>query len=170
MRSNSPQCRGPGTARTAFGADRIARAKLSASSVDAGGSNTRGWVATRMNPERTSSAMPSGSSAFTACCSQVRKRPCSGAASRKAYSRMLTSGSLIALHDVDEVGHGVQVHPGSNPATLQDRELHPCPSAWIMRKGGSERVLDDLGQRPARPGGQGLCLGEKVVLDAYPAP
>ena len=71
-RSKVGQWRGPGATITAFGCARSASTNASACSVGAGGSNTRGCVATRTTPARTSSDRPNGSSETTADSSQAR--------------------------------------------------------------------------------------------------
>ena len=83
-RSKISQRRAPGDTMTALGWARRASANSRARSIGAGGEKTRGCVATRTNPLRTSSDSPIGSSDPTADANHARYRGWSGAPSWKA--------------------------------------------------------------------------------------
>ncbi len=120
-RSRISQWCAPGASVMTPGCSRRSLVWASASASGVGGLNTRVLVRMRTAPPSTASLTPTGSGLFTARSSHWRIWAWSGASARKVDTRMLTSRASIGVHDFQQCGVVVEVHPWAQSTPRKGR-------------------------------------------------
>src|SRR5262245_26186732 len=119
--------------------------------MELGGVKTRRWVTILRKPLSTRSAMPYAWSDPIVSSSHARYERCSGASSRCAYTRTLTSiRSIGAVDHVEQRGSAIEIDSGTRSSTADRRETNTAPST-ADRLTGNRRangILDQGGERP----------------------